>query len=176
MQRQELSDQERKNIQPFLPSNTGNRVRKYRDHREVIEGMIWCLRTGAPWRDIPWEQFGPWSTICGRYQEGAKTGFWRELFRRINALREQADNLDWTTHFIDGTSVPAHPPGSDRWVPVLRGARHLPGRSGDESSHAYRPEGQLLKIEVTEGQTQELNAVEPLLNNGAVPLPWAARS
>jgi transposase len=154
-----------------LPSNTGNRGRNYRDHREVIEGMIWCLRTGAPWRDIPREQFGPWSTIYGRYREWAKTGFWREIFRRINALREQADKLDWTAHFIDGTNVPAHQKatGGSPFSEALGTSR---GGLGTKVHVRIDREGHLLNIEVTEGQTQELNAVEPLLNNGAVPLPW----
>jgi transposase len=58
--RGELTDRAWAAIRPLLPKpNTRNGKR--RDHRQVINGILWKLRTGAPWRDLP-ERYGPWKT------------------------------------------------------------------------------------------------------------------
>ncbi len=48
-------------IEPLLPQVDG-RGRPWRDHRQVVNGVLWRLRTGAPWRDLP-ERYGPWQTV-----------------------------------------------------------------------------------------------------------------
>jgi transposase len=45
-------------IAPLLPSSSGRRGGQWRDHRTVINGILWKLRTGAPWRDVP-VRYGP---------------------------------------------------------------------------------------------------------------------
>ncbi len=56
----EFTDEAWARIAPLLPEN-GQRGGRWRDHREVINGILWKLRTGAPWRDLP-ERYGPWQT------------------------------------------------------------------------------------------------------------------
>lgn len=48
-------------IERLLPQVDG-RGRPWRDHRQVVNGVLWRLRTGAPWRDLP-ERHGPWQTV-----------------------------------------------------------------------------------------------------------------
>ncbi len=61
-----LSDSEWARIQPLLPSSAGRRGHPFRDHRQVVEGIVYRLRVGMPWRELPVE-FGPWQTVWKRY-------------------------------------------------------------------------------------------------------------
>lgn len=54
-----LTDAQWARTEPLMPSSEGQRGRPFRDHRQVIEGIIYRLRTGVAWRDLP-ESFGPW--------------------------------------------------------------------------------------------------------------------
>jgi transposase len=56
-----LADKDWARIEPLMPSSAGQRGRPFRDHRQVIEGIIYRLRTGIAWRDLP-VVFGPWQT------------------------------------------------------------------------------------------------------------------
>lgn len=69
--------------------------------RDFIEGVMWKMRTGAPWRDLP-DGFGPWSTIFNRFNRWSKRGHWKAIF---SALKVGGDN-EW--NFIDATIVKAH--------------------------------------------------------------------
>ncbi len=55
-----LTDKAWEQIVPLLPGN-GRRGQQWKDHRKVINGILWKLRTGAPWRDLP-PRYGPWQT------------------------------------------------------------------------------------------------------------------
>ena len=57
----EFTDEVWARIAPLLPENGRRRGGRWRDHREVINGILWKLRTGAPWRDLP-KRYGPWQT------------------------------------------------------------------------------------------------------------------
>ncbi len=62
-----LSDSEWARIQPLLPSSAGRRGHPFRDHRQVVEGIVYRLRVGMPWRELPAE-FGPWQTVWKRHR------------------------------------------------------------------------------------------------------------
>ncbi len=57
-----LSDAEWARIEPLLPSSAGRPGRPFRDHRQVVEGIIYRYRAGVPWRDLP-KEFGPYQTV-----------------------------------------------------------------------------------------------------------------
>ena len=63
--RGELTDRAWEQIEPLLPKN-GRRGKQWQDHRRVINGILWKLRTGAPWRDLP-SHYGPWQTCYDRF-------------------------------------------------------------------------------------------------------------
>ena len=65
MARGDLTDQEWERIAPLLPSSAGRRGGQWRDHRQVINGILWIKRTGAPWEDLP-RRYGPRSTCHDR--------------------------------------------------------------------------------------------------------------
>jgi transposase len=67
-------------IKELLPSQAGKQGRPRKNDRLVIEGILWVLRTGAPWRDLPKEKFGSWATIYGRWRDWILAGVWNQIF------------------------------------------------------------------------------------------------
>ena len=53
VRRGEITDRAWEQIEPLLPRGGGKRGGQWRDHRTVINGILWKLRTGSPWRDLP---------------------------------------------------------------------------------------------------------------------------
>jgi transposase len=68
----EFTDQVFARVQPLLPvdSRCG---KPWRDHRQVLGGILWKMRTGRPWRDVP-QRFGPWQTCYGRLRRWQREG------------------------------------------------------------------------------------------------------
>jgi putative transposase len=69
----QLSDEAWTLIEPLLPSSAGCRGGQWRDHRQVLEAILWRYRTGSPWRDLP-PEFGPWQTVWKRLNRWAGDG------------------------------------------------------------------------------------------------------
>ena len=93
-------------IQPLLPSTTGKRGGQFRDHRQVIEGIIFKYRTGVAWRDVP-TTYGPWQTLWYRHNAWANDGTWERLLRAAQAHADADGALDWLVS-ADSSLVRAH--------------------------------------------------------------------
>jgi transposase len=102
-----LSDAAWARLVPLLPPQKPRTGRPAKDHRRVVEGIIWVLRTGAPWRDLP-ERYGPWHTVASRFYRWAASGLWDRVLAALQQQGDAAGALDWGTHFVDGTTVRAH--------------------------------------------------------------------
>jgi transposase len=74
----ELTDAAFARVQPLLPVDS-HRGKPWRDHRQVLGGIVWKLHTGRPWRDLPAE-FGPWQTCHGRLRRWQRDGTWARLW------------------------------------------------------------------------------------------------
>jgi transposase len=96
--RHELSDAQWAQVKDLLPIQPGPRSRL--GDRAFVNAVMWRLKTGAPWRDIP-ERYGPWKTTYNRFARWAKRGVWEKAFK---ALRIDDD----VGSLIDGTVVRAH--------------------------------------------------------------------
>ncbi len=70
--RGELTDGAWAQLRPLLPRN-GRWGGQWRDHRQVINGILWRLRVGAPWRDVP-ARYGPWQTCYDRFVRWRRDG------------------------------------------------------------------------------------------------------
>src|SRR3954469_3518330 len=70
--RHELTDAAWARIEPLLPE-TGKRGGRWRDHRQVINAILWQSKTGVPWRDLP-ERYGPWKTAHERLRRWTADG------------------------------------------------------------------------------------------------------
>lgn len=88
-QRFELTDEQWAKIEPLLPPQKPRVGRPAVDHRKVINGILWILRTGAPWRDLP-ERYGPVGTVSSRFSRWRQAGVWDRLFARV---QQEADGL-----------------------------------------------------------------------------------
>jgi transposase len=66
VRRGEITDRAWQQIEPLLPEY-GKSGGQWKDHRTVINGILWKLRTGSPWRDLP-ERYGPWDRLLSHAQ------------------------------------------------------------------------------------------------------------
>jgi transposase len=55
-----------------------------KDHRLIVEAIVWLDRTGAPWRDLP-SQFGPWETVASRFYRWRRQGIWDRVLAALQA-------------------------------------------------------------------------------------------
>lgn len=101
MIRHRLTDEQWELIEDvFLPP--GRMGRPTRDRRDVVDGILWILRTGSPWRDLP-DALGPWQTTWHLFNQWSQDGTLDKLFRCLQMKQELDDEL-WC---IDGTVVRA---------------------------------------------------------------------
>ena len=107
MERHELNDAQWARLRPLLPPQRPETGRPAKDHRTVVNAILWRLRTGAPWRDLP-ERYGPWQTVYSRFRRWQRAGVWERVLATLQADGDAAGDLDWTLHFVDGTTVRAH--------------------------------------------------------------------
>lgn len=77
-----------------------------RDHRQVLEGVIYRYRCGIPWRDLP-ASFGPWKTVWKRHRRFSEDGTWDKVHQALLANADQAGEIDWTVS-VDSTVNRAH--------------------------------------------------------------------
>ncbi len=103
--RGELTDAAWERIGPLLPGSDGC-GRPWRDHRQVINGVLWRLRTGAPWRDLP-ERYGPWQTVYERFARWDADGTWAKLLEQVQVRDDAVGTMEWTVS-VDSTINRAH--------------------------------------------------------------------
>jgi transposase len=103
--RHELSDPQWERLEPLLPPRKAGRRRG--DDRRILNGILWKLATGAPWRDLP-ERYGPWQSVYTRFWRWTRAGVWDRLFAAIQQQADAARQIDWELHFVDGTVIRAH--------------------------------------------------------------------
>ncbi len=105
--RGELTEGQWARLQPLLPPEKPRTGKPNKAHRPILNGILWKLRTGAPWRDLP-ERYGPWSTVQSRFRRWRLAGIWDRIFAATQRQEDAAGHLDWTLHFVDATVVRAH--------------------------------------------------------------------
>lgn len=101
-----LTDAQWARLEPLLPPLRGHWGRPFKDHRLVVEGIIYRNRTGVAWRDLPGE-FGPWKTVWKRHRKFSQDGTWDRIHAHLVAEADAADELDWTVS-VDSTVNRAH--------------------------------------------------------------------
>ena len=105
--RHELTDEEWALLAPLLPPAKPKTGRPSKDHRQIVNGILWRLGTGAPWRDLP-ERFGPWQSVYTRFRRWRLAGVWDRALAAAQRRADAAGRVDWALHFVDGTVVRAH--------------------------------------------------------------------
>ncbi len=107
MNRHELTTTQWERLQPLRPPQKPTTGRPNRDHRMSINGILWILRTGAPWRDLP-DRYGPWRTIASRFYRWRQAGVWNQIFATVQTAADAVGDLDWTVPILDASIVRAH--------------------------------------------------------------------
>jgi transposase len=105
MQKAFLSEEQWTKIEPLLPK-LRSRGRPWADNRRVLEGILWVLKTGARWRDLPKEYPSP-STCWRRLRQWEEQDVWLNIWRQFLGELDQRGKLDWSESFLDGSFVPA---------------------------------------------------------------------
>ena len=105
MVRHQLSDEQWELIADVFPppAKTG---RPPRDRREIVNAILWILRTGSPWRDLP-EEYGPWATVWDLFNRWNSDGTLDEILHRLRAAKIDAGEVDGELWCLDGTSIRA---------------------------------------------------------------------
>ncbi len=92
-------------IAPLLPKprvRKDGRGRPWRDPRDVLNGILWILRTGAPWKDLP-DRYPPYQTCHRRFQSWVRDGTLESVLQALARDLQERGGLDLTEAFIDGT-------------------------------------------------------------------------
>ena len=105
MDRDLLSDEQWERVAPLLPGKPGDPGRSGEDNRLFVEAVLWMVRSGAPWRDLP-ERFGKWGSVWKRFRRWAEKGVFERVFRELS------DDPDFEYALIDGTIVKVHRHGT----------------------------------------------------------------
>ncbi len=132
METSELTDAQWERLRPLLPPQKPRTGRPANDHRTVLNGILWILRTGCPWRSLP-ERYGSRKTVSSRFYRWRKAGIWDRVLAALQQRGDADGRLDWSLHFVDSTVVRAHQHAAG----AKRGTRQ-PRRSGAAGAGSRR--------------------------------------
>jgi transposase len=106
----DLTDEQWAILEPLIPeeerSPQAKRGRPWRDPRQVLNGVLWILRTGAPWQDLP-DRYPAYQTCHRRFQRWVRQGVMEAILRTLAEDLKERGSLDVRECFIDGTFVVA---------------------------------------------------------------------
>ena len=128
-EREVLTDAQWARLVPLLPTNEGKEGKPWGDHRRIIAGILWKLRTGAPWRDVP-ARYGPWSTCADRFARWRRDGTWDRLLQAVQGAADASGGVGWEVS-LDSSVIRAHQHAA--------GARHQPSQEDAKGGSGTRP-------------------------------------
>jgi transposase len=178
----DLTDAQWARLEPLLPTPTkSGRASKW-TKRQLIDGIRWRVRVGAPWRDVP-DCYGSWQAVYGLFRRWQRAGVWQQIVTALQARPDAAGLITWDVS-VDSTTARAHqhaagarrhpdqqaePPGGVSTEP----ADHAVGRSRGGLTtklHLACEQGQKpLSILVTAGQRGDSRQFIPVLDRIRVP-------
>jgi transposase len=179
------TDAEWDRLEPLLPDRTPARGGRWSDHRQVINGLFWRTRTGAPWRDLP-TSYGNWKTVYSRHRRWSGDGAWVKILDRPRAGCDVDKGSQWTVGadspaVAESTadtgagsnhksSTPARPKRADREA-LGRSRSGLTTKIHLLSDSRCRP---LARV-TTAGQRHDSAAFEPLMDRLRIRRPGRGR-
>lgn len=126
--REELTEEQWERIAPLIPAparRPDGRGRPWRGNREVLNGILWILRSGARWQDLP-ERFPPYQTCHRRFQQWVRAGVLRSVLEALAEDLRTRGELDLSECFIDATFIVA---------------KKRTGRGSDQAGQRYETHG-----------------------------------
>src|SRR5437660_9534794 len=133
----DLTDAQWDRLAGFFPDryHQGKRGHPWKDHRPLVDGILWHLHTGAPWPDTP-DRYGPWQTVYDRFNRWRKDGTWAQILDALLLRLDRAGSIGRDLWCIDATVNRAHVSAagakkkSRRTPPAGRATRCPAGRAG----------------------------------------------
>jgi transposase len=110
----DLTEEQWNIVEPILPKDrvrADRRGRPWSDRRKALNGVLWILRTGAPWEDLP-PRYGSYQTAHRRFQNWVRSGVMETMLITLAQHLKEAGGLDLKECFVDGTFVPAKKGGA----------------------------------------------------------------
>ncbi len=95
----------------------------------MTNGILWKLRTGAPWRDLP-ARYGPHQTCADRLYRWRRDGTWERVLTQVQTATDAAGEVEWEVS-VDSTVARAHQHAA--------GARHRPSQADEKRGSSTRP-------------------------------------
>jgi transposase len=105
MHRYELTDEQWALIEKHFPFN-GRRGGQWRAHRPILNGILWVLSSGAPWRDLP-GRYGKCKTVHRRHLLWRRDGTWERVLAELRLKADERGLIDWEQWNADSTSIRA---------------------------------------------------------------------
>jgi transposase len=96
-----LTDAQWAKMEPLCLGKPSDPGRSGKDNRLFVEAVLWIVRTGSPWRDLP-RAFGHWNSVYTRFRDWAKADVWKRLFEVVS------DEPDMEYAMVDATIVKVH--------------------------------------------------------------------
>ncbi len=108
MHRYELTDAQWEKLAPFFPDrhHGGGAGPPWKDHRTLVNGILWRLHTGAPWPDIP-PRYGSWRTVYDRFRRWRLDGTWATILDALLLRLDKAGLIDRDLWMVDASIVRA---------------------------------------------------------------------
>jgi transposase len=181
--RGDLSDEQWADLERVLPRPSG-RGRPARRRRELIDGIRWRARTGAPWRDVP-ACYGRWETVYGLFRRWQRDGTWAQAVTRLQAVADAAGRISWQVS-VDSTVCRAHqhaagarrdgdaqrePPGGTRAEPADHGLGRSRGGFSTKVHLACEQGQKPLAVIITAGQRGDAPQFTTVMDAIRVPRP-----
>ena len=107
MTTKDLSDGRWVGLRLLLPPQKPGTGRPAKDYRTVLDGILWIVCTGSPWRFLP-DRYGCWKTVSSRFYRWQQSGVWEHILSMSQQRADAEGRLDWSLHSVDRTLVRAH--------------------------------------------------------------------
>ncbi|MFD4242176.1 IS5 family transposase [Streptomyces sp. NPDC058525] len=181
MGRGDLTNGQWARLEPLLPQGIKPGRPQVWTRRQLIDGIRWRTRTGAPWRDVP-ERYGPWDRVYDLFRRWQRDGTWARILTRLQAEADAKGLITWDVN-VDSTVCRAHqhaagaakrdlqkePPGGVAVEPADHGLGRSRGGLTSKIHLAVEQGQKPLSIVITAGQRGDSPQFEPVLEAIRVP-------
>ena len=106
MSRHALTDEQWAVIEPLIPERRRGPGRPRADDRRTLNGILYVLKTGCAWEDLP-REYGSAVTCWRRLQQWSDDGTWERVWRALLSALDAQSKLEWSRACLDGSFVPA---------------------------------------------------------------------
>src|SRR5512133_201738 len=150
MGRGDLTNEQWARLEPLLPKGKKSGRPPTWSKRQLIDGIRWRTRTGAPWRDVP-ARYGPWQTVYGLFRRWQRDGTWQQILSQLQAQADADGLITWRSVWTPPSPAPiSTPPGPAKGGAATRStgrgrqragrprAWSLPGRADHQAAPGRR--------------------------------------